>query len=94
MLMAMLVAVGMLASFAGPVVADHEVKAENDVEINNEINQDQTSVQYSEQDGAAVAFDGDATVDQDNEQRSDQDQTVINVNEVEQEAIAAAFSLF
>ena len=97
MLMAMLVAVGMLASFAGPVAADHsyDAEAENDADIDNEIDQDQSVEQDNEQNGAAVALgDGDAEVDQDSTQDADQDQTAVNDNDVDQDAIAAAFSVF
>jgi cell division protein FtsX len=92
-LMIMLIAVGLLASLAGPVAAhDTEAEAENDVKIDNDIEQDQNIEQDNEQNGAAVAFDGDAEVNQESEQNADQDQTAVNYNEVVQDAVAAALS--
>jgi cell division protein FtsX len=93
-LMAMLVAVGLLASFAGPVAAhDTEAEVENDADIDNDIDQDQDIDQDNEQNGAAVAFYGDADVDQDSDQDADQDQRAANVNKVAQDALAAALSV-
>ena len=91
MLMAALVAVGMLASFAGPVAA-HDTEAENEIEIDNEIDQEQTNVQASNQEGSAAAYYGDASVNQYNEQNSEQTQVAVNNNEVDAKQLAAAFS--
>lgn len=93
-LMIMLIAVGLLTSFADPVAADHDTKAEaeNEAEIDNNIEQDQNIEQNNEQNGAAVAFDGDAKVKQDNEQNADQEQTAVNYNQAVQDAVAAALS--
>lgn len=91
-LMAGLLAIGLLASFAGPVAADTEAEAENDVEIDNDIDQEQDIDQDNEQNGAAVAFYSDAEVDQESEQDADQEQTALNLNDVEQDAEAVGLS--
>lgn len=95
-LMVGLLAVGLMATFAGPVAADPGEESETEYDVtailteaqnNNTIEDDdtfnQTQIQYNDQEAAAGALEGDASVEQTNDQEADQ--SIEDTNEVDQE---------
>lgn len=92
-----LLAVGMLAGFAGPVAAQEEGSSLVDVDADNAANstvaQDQSDAQVSEQDAKISSHEGNATVNQVNQQANNQTQEAATTAEANQGAITSDLNI-